>query len=257
MIYNNKNIYPKVFIAPTKAPDSSNQNLYRTNYITQFIEQQQTMNKKMSCSFKDMNQHMLESKLEHKHYFDKMLSQISKQEDSHQHFTNRMENQENASQSILARVQQLERLNYEIKNTLEGDGLVNQAIMDQLSAQDHFSQEISNKLKENDKLLESINSQLKKQEELYESLTEKLSLQDVYHQTVMDRLESQEALVQKVTRQLDNLKGIIFERFSNLSEKVENSLKSTSNFLFRFITKDDEVYKNENKIEEIEKVHKE
>jgi hypothetical protein len=235
---NNQNdgIHPKIFISPLEN-NQTNQHLYRTNYMTQFIEQQQRVNDKITNSFSDVYNVMKDSKTEQHQYFEHLISQIDKQEHTHVQFRDRMLHQEQASHSILDRVLQLETLNHEIRKKLESDDLIHQAIIDGLTSQDHFGQQVSQGIKENENMLDSIISQLARQEELYQQLTEKIGLQDAFHQTIIERLDHQEALTQKITRQIDHLKSVIFERFSFITEKIENSLKFTSNYLFSFMTK--------------------
>jgi hypothetical protein len=232
-IFQNKKVYPKVFISSSQENKLLNQDLYRTNYMKQYIEQQQNMNQTLSDSFHQVNQQLMDSKVEQQHYFNQLFSKFAVHDENHLQFQNRIEDQEQANKSIFERVQHLEKFSYDLRSKVDSDELMNQAIMDGLTSQNHFIQEIVQNFKTNDQTLESIHLQLARQEELYHNLTEKLEIQEAFHQILMERLDNQEAIAQKITRQLEYLKGVIFERFSHLTDKIETTLKFTTN-LFRF-----------------------
>lgn len=229
---------PKLFTSSLKH-SQSNQESYKTSPITKFIEEQHKVNERMSNSFTDVHQLMKVVKSEQNQYFNEVISHIQKQELAHSQFGNRMDQHELVSKTLLDRIHHLEKLHLEMKKKLESDELIHQAILDGLTAQDSVGQRVSQKLLDNEGMLDTINEQLTKHEQLYEKLSETLGLQEAFHQTIMDRLDQQEAVTQKISRQIDHLKGVIFERFSFLTEKLENSWKITSNYLFGFLSKED------------------
>jgi len=71
--------------------------------------------------------------------------------------------------------------------------------------------------------------QLEKQEERYDEIAKQLEVQEVFHSTVMERLDVQEALTQKLIRQLENLRTVVYERASFISQRVEENFKKNKN----------------------------
>ncbi|KAA0550027.1 hypothetical protein FZW96_01400 [Bacillus sp. BGMRC 2118] len=246
-IIRNQKMMPKLFTSSIKNPDS-NQKLYRTSQLSKFIIDQQNVNQQITESFKGVQQEMKVNKSEQEQYFHEVISQIQKQEHMQSHFDNRLVQHELINRTLLDRIQHLEKINEEIKLKLESDTAIHQAILDGITAQDHFGQRVSQKIGENEDMLDSINAQLTKQEELYENLSQTLELQEAFHQTIMDKLDQQEALTQKISRQLDHLKSIIFERFSYVTEKIEHSWKTTSNYISGFFSKTEDNHDLEEEI---------
>ncbi|MBM6619473.1 hypothetical protein [Bacillus suaedaesalsae] len=251
-IDRNNRIKPKLFTSSINNANS-NQHLYRTSPMTKFIEEQQKVNERISESYTDVYDLMKVAKTEQNKYFTEVITQIQKQEHTQTRFGNRMEQQELVNQTLLDRILHLEKINLEMKKKLESDEIIHQAILDGLTAQDNFGQKISQKIFENEGMLDTINDQLSKQEELYKNLSETLALQEAFHKTIMERLDQQEAITQKISRQIDHLKSIIFERFSFITEKLENSWKTTSNYLFGYLSKSDDKHETEEEFEETRK----
>ncbi len=234
MIYQNKDLLPKVFISLSTETECPNQNLYRTNYIKQFIEQQEDANEKATKSMKSINQNISDNQKKQEEYFSIISSQLTQQDELLLNFNDQIINQELANQATLVKMENVEKLNHDLKNKLESNDLINQVIIDQLSNQDHITQEIARNMQDNEVMLKSISLQLVRHEELQQQLNEKLELQEVFHQVILERINHQEALTEKITRQIEHLKGVVFERFSHLSDKLEASLKHTSNFILDF-----------------------
>ncbi|WP_456279151.1 hypothetical protein [Bacillus sp. AK128] len=249
MVNENNSAQAKLF---TSSLDNrrSNQYLFRTSDIKEYMEQQKEMNQTLSASILKMNHQMHDTKLEHMNHFNQF---ISKHEDSNLKLQNRLGEQEQTSQFILERIYHVEQLSQELRKKMNNDELMSQVIFDGLNAQDQTTQELSKHIKANDQTLEFIHQQLVSQEDLCKTLSEKLEIQEAFHQTLMERLDSQEALTQKISRQLEYLKGVIFERFSFLTDKIENSFKFTTGF---FRSKSDTDYIEHNEEETKEEITK-
>ncbi|WP_246941604.1 hypothetical protein [Bacillus pinisoli] len=237
---------PKLFTSSLDR-SLSNQILYKTNYIKEYMEQQKEMTETLSASISRVNDDIHTTKLEQQNFFHHL---VTKQENSNIQLHNRLGNQEETSKSILDRVAHVEQLSHDLRKKMTNDELMNQVIFDGLHSQDQVSKELANHLKSNDQTLEFIHQQLVNQEELCKTLSEKLEIQEAFHQTVLERLDSQEALTQKISRQLEHIKGVIFERFSTITEKLENSIKYTASF---FLPKSETAQLSQDEVDQVNK----
>ncbi|MFD1737262.1 hypothetical protein ACFSCX_11930 [Bacillus salitolerans] len=233
---NETNSLPKVYTSNI-VNSNVNQHFFRTNPISQFIENQNRVNDQLHHSINTFTQSLLNTKQEQHHYYQQVVSHLERQESKANGVNEKIENHEKKSASILDKVILLERQNEELRKKIENDSIINKAIMDHLASQESYSQKLVKRLEEHNQVMCDMKEELINQQEIYEKLNEKLDMQEVFHQTLLERLEQQEAITQKIVRQVDHLKSVIYERFSHFADKIEDSMKLTSGYLFSYLTK--------------------
>ncbi|EIJ78137.1 hypothetical protein PB1_11274 [Bacillus methanolicus PB1] len=235
-LYVNGKMEPKLYITQS-SPQDPNQNLFHLNYVSQFIEQQQSVNQQLNDSFQEVNGLLKNAKSEQTNYFEEVLNRFEHQETFSEHLASLLKKHEQTSRVILERLHELEQLQKGIEKQAVGEGLVHQAILDQLSFQDQRFEGLATKLEEYGRLNQEFKHQLENQQSIFNDISQKLNNEEIYHKTVMERLDQQDALSHKLLRQLDHLKENIFERFSQISEQLQLHFRISASYFISFFSK--------------------
>lgn len=239
MKINNNTAKPLLYHSKNNKPISSNQTVYKLNYLHEFLEEQTKINFSLSKSVEHVNHSIKETNNTHNNQFLKVIGKLKEQEAMGEQLQQYLQQQEKAHELLLSRLNVLEETTNALMEKLESDGLITQAILDQQSRHETTLKELV--AKEN----ESIAEQTRKQEELYEEFSNKLNLQEVYHNTVMERLDQQEGLIKKLSGELDHLRSVIYERASHIIEKVESNISRMAKPIQRFFVNTEEKEKVE------------
>jgi hypothetical protein len=93
---------------------------------------------------------------------------------------------------------------------------------------------------------EEAEKKLNTQEQMKEELNKKLGVQEQASKSIMERLNRQEAITEKISRQLDNLKSVVYERASHLSERFEKSFKQLAKPVHSFFVNQEEKARGSN-----------
>lgn len=225
----NDRIHPKVYKKPISNKNMSNQTLYRTNHITEFINHQKALNNQLVESFEQSSLLIEGSKEEQHSFFETLLTRSENQESLVNHFIAEVKGQQTPIHMIIERLENLERMN--------------EAIMAQLSFQDQSSHAISKTLGDYEVMYQDLIGQQTKQTGLFEEISKKLMVQEAFHQTIMEQLDQQKAQTQKISNKLDSLMDFIMEKFAGIADKIEANYKLTTNFVSGIIGKNDFIKK--------------
>lgn len=229
-LYINNELDPKIHLSSTKLREM-NQNEYRRDSTTDYLEFQQKLNQKLSESIDSVQQLFQHTNTAQQLQNNKISDAIENQ-DSRQDTI--LKNLEKLETTVLEHLEKMSAKQQELVKMTKFDEIQQQALFAQLAVQDQKTNDLLNKIFE----LETFSKQLK-QEMLASNhdLSAKIEVQDVYHQTVIERIDAQEAVTHKMNRQLDNLKAVIFERIADLADKIEyqskNTIKTLTGIIFR------------------------
>lgn len=234
-IYKNNDLNPRVFHTHNDKQITSNQKIYKGNYLQTILEEQSRIN----TTFKDSMEHVEESikttSDSHSDQLRLMLSKLSQQEILTVDLQELLQNQEIINELLMNKLSLLEKKNEVLLEKMESDSLLTQAILDQQSTHD----QALNKLTKNLDVEESVITQLQKQDEVFDEFANKLELQEVFHNTVMERLDQQEGLIKKMIGEIDHLRSIIYERASHIAEKIEDNMNRITKPIQRFFVHTD------------------
>ena len=234
-LYTNREL-PDLYNAEPEMESDSNQESYRLNYLQEVLQQQQTINQQLTENYHEMDDQFSESlqglqqlinnsSQKNTKEITYVIARLAEQEQLIQKFIDLCAKHNTDNEFILKRLDELEKRNEQITDILEKESLINQAILDQVSVQHASTEALTGEFKQFEAFSQSLSEQLDKQEATFDEMKKQLEVQEVFHSTVMERLDEQEAMVQKIMRQLDNLRSVVYERASYISEKFEAGFK--------------------------------
>jgi uncharacterized coiled-coil protein SlyX len=119
----------------------------------------------------------------------------------------------------------------------EKSEMYNDVLLEQVALQEKLLNDVNRKLAEYEKTAAALNEQLKNHSEIKDALERHDDLQNIYHKTVMEALESQGANTEKLDRKLDFIKSSVFERASDLSDKIDVHFNKFAHFILNLFTK--------------------
>lgn len=134
----------------------------------------------------------------------------------------------------------LEETNEKLYQKLDEEGLLKQEIVDEMRQIREANQTVLNQLGDHESLNRELTAKMDDLIQLQQTMAEAVSKQHEDQQTTLHSLEKQDALMEKTLRQVTNLRSALFERTSFLAEKVENSYKLTSSFLYNVVSESDQ-----------------
>lgn len=222
-IYKNHGVEPKLFQAKGKRI-SSNQEVFKLNYLQHILESQASMNDTLQNSVLEVNERMEETTNSQNKQLLKVVKKLEQQDQFSEQIQVLLQNQMETNEVLMERLMDLEQKSEELMKKIEADGLLTEAILEQQSSHDQTISKLLTYLEQQ----EPLGEQLKKQEELYDEISRKLDLQEIYHTTVMERLEQQDGLLAKLKGDLDHLRSVIYERASHLVDKFEHGFSRMS-----------------------------
>lgn len=178
-----------------------NQATFRRDHLTELLREQQKMNDILQKSvFK--------------------LGLLNEQRD---------QRQLNQWEAINERLGQLEKVNsQQDQRELQ--------IMKQLNIVTDENKKLQMVIKNNHVSNREIADQIKEYRLNSERISQQLTEQEKSQVEVLKKLDNQEALTEKMLRQMSNLRSTLFERTNDLAEKIEDSYKITSSYLYQILT---------------------
>jgi hypothetical protein len=228
-VYRLKGQHSKVF-TPTKPSNSSNQESFRLNYLSDFIMNQAEQNRTLNHSIDQVKQTVNTNHLVQDYKMDQIMKENQIQRNTSEVFLEKVENHEKVTEEILSSIEKISIHHDQLSQSLKNEQLLNQAILDQLSFQDTQLRNTNNQLENYVSLANQLSEQLVIQEKLLKEMEQKLQVQDIYHDTVMKKLDNQDAMNEKILRQIDHLRSIIYERVNEVMEKLEKSYHATTDY---------------------------
>ncbi|MEK4200059.1 hypothetical protein [Cytobacillus sp. FSL K6-0265] len=224
-------VTPALFL---KEKTTSNQDVFRKNYLSDLLEEQSQLNHKVTKQYRNLQYQLEET-------YEDLLSYAK--DESIRHEKNRQQYneewtalqsayraQEQNQREMSGSLQQIEEKNEELLIQLRASMSSYEALLEQASIQETAILELSRKLDSFEKPTEKMLEELTVITDDQAAIKDKMETQDIYHQSVMEKLESQDALNEKVLRQIDHLKSIIFERTAYLTENFKSLISPVKSF---------------------------
>lgn len=213
---------------------TSNQDVYRKNYLSDLLEEQSQLNHKVSKQHRDL-QHQLEETYEDLMSYakDESIRHEKNMQQYNEDWTalqSAYQAQEQNQLEMNGYLQQIENKNEELLIQLRTSQSSYETLLAQSSIQETAILELSRKLDNLEKPTEKILEELTVITDDQATIKDKIETQDIYHQSVMEKLESQDALNEKLSRQIDHLKSIIFERTAYLTENFKSLISPVKSF---------------------------
>lgn len=213
---------------------TSNQDVFRKNYLSDLLEEQSQLNHKVSKQHRDL-QHQLEETYEDLMSFakDESIRHEKNMQQYNEDWTalqSAYQAQEQNQLEMNGYLQQIENKNEELLIQLRTSQSSYETLLAQSSIQETAILELSRKLDNLEKPTEKILEELTVITDDQATIKDKIETQDIYHQSVMEKLESQDALNEKLSRQIDHLKSIIFERTAYLTENFKSLISPVKSF---------------------------
>ncbi|WP_461611720.1 hypothetical protein [Cytobacillus kochii] len=213
---------------------TSNQDVFRKNYLSDLLEEQSQLTHKVSKQHRDL-QHQLEETYEDLMSYakDESIRHEKNMQQYNEDWTalqSAYQAQEQNQLEMNGYLQQIENKNEELLIQLRTSQSSYETLLAQSSIQETAILELSRKLDNLEKPTEKILEELTVITDDQAAIKDKMETQDIYHQSVMEKLESQDALNEKLSRQIDHLKSIIFERTAYLTENFKSLISPVKSF---------------------------
>lgn len=230
LVYIKNQQKPLLYKQPINVEASSNQQVFRRNYLHEFMKNQEYLNGELKNASTHLNTLLEESKnVQHQHYHQ-LTNQLVEQEKRTIPLLENINKQEEAYEMFIQRFATIDSFNQDIIKKYEEEGLINQTIIDQLTLQDTAMNQLSKKLDQFKEQHSNVSEQLISQKEINDQILNTIEIQESFHKTILERIDQQEAINLKTSRELDSLKATIFERISFVVEKIEENYRQITGY---------------------------
>jgi len=227
-LFINNDRHPDVFRNNIQI-DEPNQKTFKSNHLTEMLEQQQKTNEDLQHSFNELK--------------DLYEKQSNKQTNQMRRFGNRLYELkkgnlhiENNERLVMESLRNLDEKNAKIQATLDSELLVKQEVMDKMNNLSRSHHEVVNRLDKAALANQQLELKVDEQLDLQKQISQHIASQEDTHSAVLKRLETQEALTEKVLRQIDYFRSVLFERTNHLAEKIDNGYNHVSLYLTKLMT---------------------
>ncbi len=237
LVYIKNQQNPLLYKHPIQVKATSNQDIYRRNYLQEFIKSQQNINGELKNASIKINSLLYETKLEQKQQYTHLSKQLEDHEKRTTPLIDHINKQDEAYKMFLQKFKAIDTFNQEILKRYEEEELVNQAIIDQLTHQDTAMHQLSKKIDQFENHQTNLSSQLDSQTDINDQILKTIEIQESFHKTILERIDQQEAINLKTSRELDNLKATIFERISYIVDKIEENYRHITGYVGQLFTK--------------------
>lgn len=237
LVYIKNQQNPLLYKQPKQVRTTSNQEVFRRNYLQEFIQNQQNMNGELKNASTNLNTLLHETKHEQQQHYHQLTKQLVDQEKRTIPLLENINKQEEAYEMFLKKFAAIDSFNQEIIKKYEEEGLVNQAIIDQLTLQDTAINQLAQRIDQFREQHSNVSEQLVSQKEINDQILSTIEIQESFHKTILERLDHQEAINLKTSRELDSLKATIFERISYVVEKIEENYRQITGYFAQFFNK--------------------
>ncbi|MFS0643628.1 hypothetical protein [Siminovitchia sp. 179-K 8D1 HS] len=227
-IYYNDEEYPYIFKNKEEI-DEPNQSIAKYDYWSDLVEEQKRVHSEINESLHGLHDKVHRQEHDQQQRWKKIYYRLNEQ----RKYNDKQNEFENYAKS---RLENIESKNERLQAMLNEESQFKQVMMEKLHSLQKTHQEIENRLEKQEAINEHFLSSLHEQHELQKEMADQISKLEANHQEVIERLDSQEALTEKVLRQVTNLRSILFERAGHLADKIENSYKLTSSYIYKLMT---------------------
>ncbi|MEN2767086.1 hypothetical protein [Ornithinibacillus xuwenensis] len=230
-IFMNTSGHPNLF-KNNELIEEPNQSYFKSDFLKEWLQVQQEANDSFHKAFKDMRISLQKQKYMDDSRWREVADEIEgikKTGDKHAEF------EKQARDWLMM----LEDNSKELHRVVEKNSMVNQDMLDEINRIHKSNEEIVSQLEKYEHANHHFTSKMDELVTLQQSMSAQIDVQNDKQDKVIHNIENQEALLEKSYRQLSNLRSILFERTSFVAEKIEESYKLTSTFLFKLISGND------------------
>lgn len=253
LVYIKNQQNPLLYKQSTTVEATSNQQIFRRNYLHEFMENQQHMNGELKHASTHLNTLLQETKHEQHKYYQELTKQLVDQEKRTVPLLENINKQEEVYELFIQKFSAIDSFNKDIIKKHEEDGVMNQTIIDQLTLQDTAINQFAKKLDQFKEQHSNVSEQLVSQKEINDQILNTIEIQESFHKTILERLDQQEAINLKTSRELDSLKATIFERISFVVEKIEENYRQITGYFSQLFNKSSSTRNKEQLTEQKEK----
>lgn len=219
---------------------TSNQPYFRINYMKEFVKKQGEINNHVTNTMNDVHHLIDETRNEQTAHFDDIYKQMEEQKAITSPLLKEMEKQQLTSKEMIDQLYELKQQNKQLLEKLENEKQVNETMIDKLTAHDQSLNKFAHQIKESEQLQQLLKAELDEQMTFNESMKEKLVMHEAFHENVIERIHAQNEETEKVANNVENLKVIIFEKISNVVEKIEDNYKLTKDVMLSLFSRSNE-----------------
>lgn len=230
-IFINTNTHPNLFRNAENIHEP-NQSYFQSDHLKELLDKQQQVNDSFQKAFKDIRISFQKQQLAESKRWREVVSDIEAIKASNE----RHDEFERQAREWLA---MLEDNSKELHRIVEQNGSINQEVMGEINRIHQSNEEIVNQLLKFETMNEQFTNKMEEMVGIQQSMSNDISLQHDKQDKVIEHIENQEAMLEKSYRQLSNLRSIIFERTSVVTDKLEESYRLTSSLFYKLFTGSD------------------
>ncbi|MGY0694925.1 hypothetical protein ACW2QC_19520 [Virgibacillus sp. FSP13] len=231
-LFMNKGEHPDVFMNQSSI-EEPNQSFFKIDYFKELVKSQKKMNDSLFRSFHELEFLYQQQQHTQAREWKEIGDQLhALKECNLQH--------EKFKRDAMEWLTMLDENNKDMHRLLEEEGLLKQGVLEEINSVNQSNQEIVNQLGKYEFFHEQLTNQMNELFDLHKEMSSKIANQDENQNKTLNHLEKQEALMEKAVRQITHLRSILFERTNFLAEKIENSYKLTSSFVYNLVTGSDQ-----------------
>jgi methyl-accepting chemotaxis protein len=227
-LYINSGQHPTVYKNNGQLKEP-NQAYLRIDYFSEMLKEQQRVNQTLMNSFHHLQmQYEQQKNWELKQWKDvgASLDELKESNQQYEKFTKHATDWLN----------QLEQNYQKLQTMLESESSLNKEIVDQIQLLSETQHEIIEQLNQYKNSNQEFHSQMDQIMDYQKQLLEKAASHEEKQQDVIKKLDNQEAIMEKTNRQVTDLRSILYERASYLSEKIEEGYQLISSFFYNLLT---------------------
>ncbi|WP_186575854.1 hypothetical protein [Aquibacillus kalidii] len=226
-LFVNKYDHPDVFKNECTIKEP-NQGIYKKNYLTDLVEEQQKMNEELNKLKKSYNQQTSNQSYQ----WNNLLAEL-------EDLRERNDAQVKFEQDALEWFSKLAKESKMMQNEQGQEKEVTQHLVEEVNKIADMNHEIVQYMQSQEAKNQHLTSEINEILGLQEQVVSKISTQADDQTTIQHRLDNQEALMEKLSRQVTDFRSILYERTNHLAEKIENSLNLTSSYLYKVLSRSD------------------
>ncbi|MDC3417140.1 hypothetical protein [Aquibacillus salsiterrae] len=227
-LFINNDDHPDVYKNNGQLEDN-NQQQFRLNYYSEMIKEHKELNNSLSKSFQRLNSHYQQHQINEQNQWQAMEEQLQK-------LANNQQKDKAFQQDALVRFNELTEQQKNLQHNLAASENTKSTILQELGQLHETNNQMLHQLESVESKSEEQLAMINQLIDTNQQLTKQLEQQSKTNERIDERLDNQEALMEKALRQLEHFRSIIFERSSDLAEKIEENYKATSQYVYELMT---------------------
>lgn len=226
-IFINNGEHPEVFKTNEPIQDS-NQELFQHDYFSEMMAKQKQTFENLAKAMQELKKkNSQQVRLQNGQWQNIGLQLNDLKEKLLEH-----DDHEKVMADWLKKLQEEHR---QLHTNVTEEHITKQKLHEEIQAIRQETQAIIQQLQEFKTANEKLTSQMTEQVEVQKHVSDQIEKQAHTQQEVLERMDKQEAMAEKMLRQLDQIRFVIYERASNLVDKIENGYKLTTSYVYHLM----------------------